>query len=75
MTIVLSAKLHGKTIVIGTAKKTFGSAGAATIGLSLTKAGKIALKHHKGALKVTLTATFKPTQGKSATAKSKATLK
>jgi hypothetical protein len=75
ITIVLKAKLHGKTVIIGSAKVTVGAAGTSTIELSLTKAGKAALAHHKGALKVTLTSTFKPVHGKVATAKSQTTLK
>ncbi|HWX87733.1 MAG TPA: hypothetical protein VNX67_06140 [Solirubrobacteraceae bacterium] len=74
-TIVLKAKLHGRTVVIGTGKLTVGAAGSFTVALSLTKAAKSALAHRKGALKVTLTTTFVPLHGKAATAKSQATLK
>jgi hypothetical protein len=75
ITIVLKAKLHGRTVVIGTGKATVSAAGTSTIELSLTKAGMTALTHRKGTLKVTLTVTFKPASGKAATAKSTATLK
>jgi hypothetical protein len=75
ITIVLKARLHGKVVVIGSGKITVSAAGSSTIELSLTKAGKVALAHHKGALVVTLASTFTPTSGKAATAKSKAILK
>jgi hypothetical protein len=75
VTIALKAKLHGKTVVIGTGKVTVGASGSFTIVLSLTKAAKSALARRKGALKVTLTSTFTPLHGKAATAKSQATLK
>jgi hypothetical protein len=75
ITIVLKAKLHGKIVLIGMGKLTVSASGSSTIELSLTKAGKTALAHRKGALTVTLAATFKPTSGKAATAKSKATLR
>ena len=74
-TFVLTAKIHGKTVVIGRGSKATGAAGALTIKLTLTKAGKAALKGAKGKLKVTLAASFKPKQGKVATAKHTATLK
>lgn len=74
-TIVLTARIHGKTVVIARGSQTAGAAGALTLKLKLTKAGKTALKGAKGQLKVTVAASFKPTQGAAATAKSTATLR
>lgn len=74
-TFVLTAKIHGKTVVIGRGSKTAGGAGAITVKLTLTKAGKVALASAKGKLKITVVATFKPKHGASKTAKSTVTLK
>src|ERR1700689_1077913 len=54
--------------------KTVGGGGAITIKITLTKAGKAALKGAKGAFEVTVVATFKSKHGKAKTAKSTATL-
>ena len=73
-TFVLTARVHGKTVVIGKGSKTVGGGGAITIKITLTKAGKAALKGAKGAFEVTVVATFKSKHGKAKTAKSTATL-
>lgn len=73
--IVLTAKIHGMNVVIGSGEKTTGSAGATTVKLMLTRAGRNALRTHKGKLKVTVTTTFTPTGGTAATASTKVTLK
>jgi hypothetical protein len=74
-TVVLTARIHGKTVIIAKGSQTAGAAGALTLKLKLTKAGKAALKGAKGKLKVTVAASFKSTQGAAATAKSTVTLK
>ncbi len=72
---VLTAKLHGKRIVIGSGSKTVDGAGAITVKLTLTTAGKHALKAAKGKkLKVTALASFTPRGGKAQTATATATL-
>lgn len=73
-TFTITAKVHGKTVIIGTGRKTTGRAGALTVKLTLTKAGKAALAGAGGKLAVTVLATFKPKHGKAKTAKSTATL-
>ena len=73
--IVITAKLDGKTVVIGSGTKTTGSAGTVTVKLVLTKAGKSALKGHKGKLQITVTATFTPQGGKATSSSSKVGLK
>lgn len=73
-TFTLTAKIHGKTVIIGTGRKTTGRAGALSIKLKLTKAGKLALAGAGGKLAVTVVATFKPKHGKAKTAKSSTTL-
>jgi hypothetical protein len=74
-TFVLTARIHGRTVVIARGSRTAGAAGAITIKLTLTKAGKAALATAKGRLKVTVAATFKPKHGKAGTARSTASLK
>jgi hypothetical protein len=73
--IVLTARIHGKTVVLGSGTSTTGSAGAITVKLLLSKAGKRALKDHKGKLQITVTATFTPTGGAAASSSDKVTLK
>ncbi len=73
-TFVLSARVHGKTVVIGKGSRTAGAAGAITVKVTLSKAGKAALAGAKGKLKVTVMATFKPKHGRAQTARSSATL-
>jgi hypothetical protein len=73
--IVITAKIHGKTVVIGSGTSTTGSAGTTTVKLVLTKAGKRALKGHEGKLQITVTATFTPQGGKATSASSKVGLK
>jgi hypothetical protein len=74
--IVITAKIHGKTVVLGSGETTTDSAGAVTVKLTLTKAGKKALKRHKGKLPVTVTASFAPKGGgKGSSASSKGALK
>lgn len=73
--IVITAKIHGRTVVLGSGEATTDSAGATTVKLMLTKAGKRALKGHKGKLSITVTASFAPKGGKTTTVSSKGTLK
>jgi hypothetical protein len=73
-TFTITAKVHGKTVLIGTGRKSTGRAGALTIKLTLTKAGKAALAGAGGKLSVTVLATFKPKHGKAKTARGAATL-
>jgi hypothetical protein len=74
-TFVLSAAIGGKTLTIGTGSKTAGRAGAITVKITFTKAGKAALAGAKGKLRLTVTAIFKPKHGKPETAKRTVTLK
>jgi hypothetical protein len=73
--VLITARIHGKTVVIGSGTSTAGSAGLITVKLVLTKAGKRALKGHKGKLQITVSASFTPTGGKATTASSKVGLK
>lgn len=72
---VLIAKLHGKTVVIGTGRETVGAAGTVAVKIALTGAGKTALVGHKGQLKVTVSVVFKAQHGAKKTASAGATLK
>jgi hypothetical protein len=74
-TFVLSTKIHGKTVVIGIGSKIAASAGAITVKIAFTKAGKTALIRAKGKLHMTVMATFKPKHGAVETAKKTVTLK
>jgi hypothetical protein len=74
-TFVLSAEIHGKRVVIGTGSKTVERAGAITVKVTFTKAGKAALISARGKLQITVTAIFKPKRGKTTTAKRAVTLK
>lgn len=74
LTFVLSAEIHGKTVVIGTGSKTVGRAGAVTVKITFTAAGKAALTGG-GKLRITVVATFKPKHGKPKTSKSTVALK
>ncbi len=65
-------KTKAKTITFATATKTV-TAGSTTIALTPSKAAKTLLK--KGPLKLTITATFAPTGGKSATKTTTITIK
>lgn len=73
-TFVLTARVHGKTVVIGRGSKTVDGAETITVKLVLTQAGKTALGAAKGKLRVTVQATFRPKHGKAKTAKSAAAL-
>jgi hypothetical protein len=73
-TFVLSAEIHGKTVVIGAGSKTVGRAGAVTVKITFTTAGKAALTGG-GKLRITVVATFKPKHGKPKTSKSTVALK
>jgi hypothetical protein len=55
----LTAKVKRKTTVVGSASKTQSTAGAASIPLKLTPAGRALLKHARS-IKLTLTCTFTP---------------
>jgi hypothetical protein len=61
--------------VLGSGSASTATAGAVTIQLKLTKAGKVALAGVTGKLAVTVAATFRPKHGKAKTAKSRTTLK
>jgi hypothetical protein len=74
-TFKLTAKIHGKTVVIGTGTKTVGAAGAVTVKIKFTKAGKSAMGAASGKLHLTVAVSFKPKGGKTKTAKSTVTLK
>ncbi|HST55717.1 MAG TPA: hypothetical protein VLJ42_07465 [Solirubrobacteraceae bacterium] len=63
LTVTVSARLGGRTVVIGRATATSTNAGAATVKLVLSKAGRAALKQHQGALTLSVSATFKPADG------------
>jgi hypothetical protein len=73
--LVLTAKIDGRTVVLGTGLSTTGAAGATTVKLVLTKAGKHALQGHKGKLTITVTATFTPAGGTAASSSSRVGLK
>jgi hypothetical protein len=73
--IVITAKIHGKTVVLGSGEATTDSAGVVTVKLVLTKAGKRALKSREGKLPIVVTASFTPTGGKATTVSSKGKLK
>lgn len=75
VTIVITATIHGRVVTLGRGSQSATAAGGVAVKLTLTKAGKAALKGHKGKLKLTVTATFKPQHGAAKTAKGKATLK
>ncbi len=75
ISIVLSVKLHGKTVVIGSGHETAGAAGSLDVALKLTAAGKSALASHKGRLKVTVVVVFHPQSGAKKSASLKTTLK
>jgi hypothetical protein len=72
---VLTAKIHGKTVVIGTGRETAGAAGTIAVKLKLTGAGKAALAGHKGQLRVTVSVVFKAQHGGKKTARAVAILK
>lgn len=72
---LLSARVHGRTVVIGTGSASAPAAGTVTVKIRLTKAGKAALKGAKGRLRVTVAASFKPEHGKAETARRVVTLK
>jgi hypothetical protein len=74
VSIVLSVKLHGKTVVIGSGHQSVDVAGALEVPLKLTRAGKSALTGRKH-LKVTVAVVFHPQHGAKKTASVKTTLK
>jgi|ERR1700722_5712611 len=75
ISIVLSVKIHGKIVVIGSGRETAGAAGALEVALKLTKAGKSALAGHKGRLKITVAVVFHPQGGAKKSAILKVALK
>jgi hypothetical protein len=75
ITVVLTAKIGGRTVVIGTAKKTTTGAGTGKVKLILTKSGKAALAKQKSKLHITVTTTFTPKQGKAGKSTSTGVLK
>jgi hypothetical protein len=74
ISIVLSVKIHGKTVVIGSGRQSVDVAGALEVPLKLTSAGKSALASHKH-LKITVAVVFHPQHGAKKTASAKTTLK
>jgi hypothetical protein len=74
ISIVLSARIHGKTVVIGSGHKTAGAAGTLEVAFKLTAAGKSALAGHKN-LKLTVAVVFHPQHGAKKTASAKVALK
>jgi hypothetical protein len=72
---VITAKIHGKTVVIGTGHETATAAGAIEVKIKLTGAGKAALKAHKGKLKVAVAVVFKAQHGGKKTANAEAVLR
>lgn len=74
ISIVLSVKIHGRTVVIGSGHQTVGAAGALEVPLKLTSAGKSALAGHKH-LKLTVAVVFHPQHGAKKSTSVKATLK
>jgi hypothetical protein len=77
VTLKVTAKMKGKTVVLGTFKATFESAASNTkVKIKLTAAGRKALKKQTSSVKLTVTSSFKPKGSKtSATKTSKVTLK
>jgi hypothetical protein len=74
ISIVLSVKIHGKVVVIGSGRETATDAGALDVALKLTGAGKSALASHKH-LKITVAVVFHPQHGAKTTASVKVVLK
>lgn len=74
VSIVLSVKIHGKTVVIGSGRETASGAGTLEVSLKLTSAGKSALASHKH-LKITVVVVFHPQHGAKQTASVKTALK
>ncbi|HEY3828698.1 MAG TPA: hypothetical protein VGL57_05830 [Solirubrobacteraceae bacterium] len=74
ISIVLSVKIHGKTVVIGSGHETASGAGTVDVALKLTGAGKSALASHEH-LKITVAVAFHPQHGAKKTASVKTTLK
>jgi len=73
ISIVLSVKVHGKTVVIGSARRAVSAAGALEVPFKLTRAGASALAGHAH-LKITVAVVFHPQHGPKKTAKVKASL-
>jgi hypothetical protein len=76
--IVLTAESrHHRTVVIGSGKTTATVATcSATVDLTLTAAGKALLsEYHRGGISASLTVTFQPSHGRSATATGDVTLR
>jgi hypothetical protein len=74
VSIVLSIKIHGKTLVIGSGRQTVDAAGALEVPFKLTDAGKSALAGHKH-LKLTVVVVFHAQHGAKKTATVKVALK
>jgi hypothetical protein len=74
VSIVLSVKLHGKVVVIGSGRQSVDVAGALEVPIELTSAGKSVLAGHKH-LKITVAVVFHPRHGAKKTASLKTTLK
>jgi hypothetical protein len=75
LTVVVTAKIHGKTVVIGSGHQTASAAGSVSVKLTLTRAGKIALAGHNGQLKVTVSVVFRAKHAGKRTASATGTLK
>lgn len=74
-TLVLNARIHGKTVVIATGSTNARTAGATTVKIRFTKAGRAALAGVKGRLQIAVVAIFTPEHGKAKTASRTVTLK
>jgi hypothetical protein len=74
-TLVLSARVHGKTVVLATGSTNATAAGDTTVRIRFTKAGRAALAGAKGRLQITVAASFKPEHGRAKTASRSVRLK
>jgi hypothetical protein len=74
-TLVLSARIHGKRVVIATGRTNAPAAEATTVRIRFTKAGRAALAGVKGRLLIVVVASFMPEHGKASTASRTVTLK
>jgi hypothetical protein len=72
---VLTAKLHGKTVVIGKDRETVRAAGRVAAKIALTGAAKAALARRKGQLRVTVSVVLEGRHGGQKTASAVAMLK
>jgi hypothetical protein len=74
VTVTITARLAGHTVVIGRGAGTAGAAGVVKLKIALTKAGRSALRGHKGKLQLKISASVAH-GGKTTRATGRATLK